>query len=79
MWCGLMLPSVNESKQVKLFPNNKSWVNKSVKSWMEEKRHVFKQGSVSELHKASNVLKFEILNVNKWLQTSRLILVKHED
>ena len=50
---------------VKLFPNSKPWVNKSVKSCMQEKRHVFKQGSGSELHEAIKVLKFEIFKAKQ--------------
>ncbi len=47
-------------KQVRIYPNNKPWVNKSVKACIQKKRHAFKQGIASDLHVATKELKIEI-------------------
>ncbi len=47
-------------KRVKVYPNNKPWVTKSVKSSIQENKLVFKQGVPSDLHIATKELKIEI-------------------
>lgn len=39
-------------KQVKIYTNNKPWVNKSVKSSIQAKKLAFKHGAASELQLA---------------------------
>lgn len=55
------------SKTVKIYPNNKPWVTKSVKSSIEYKRRVFKLDEFTDLHKqaATRGLKVEILKAKK--------------
>lgn len=48
------------SKQVKIYPNNKPWVNRSIKDSIQKKRHAHKQGNASDLHVATKELKSEI-------------------
>ncbi len=50
-------------KRVRVYPNNQPWVTKSVKSKIENKRWVFKQGDFIDLNKqaATKELKVEIL------------------
>lgn len=40
-------------KWVKIYPNNKPWVNKAVKSGLQRKSLAFKQGIASVLHSAT--------------------------
>ena len=56
-------------KLVKIFPNNKPWVNSSVKSNVQKKRLAFKSGSVSELHVATKELKIEICKAKQKYKT----------
>ena len=48
------------SKRVKIYPNNKPWVNKSVKSSLKKKKLAFQQGEASDLHTATKELKVAI-------------------
>ncbi len=48
------------NKRVKIYPNNKPWVNKSVKSFIMKKQLAFQQGSASDLHAANKELKVDI-------------------
>lgn len=52
-------------KQVKIYPNNKPWVNKAVKTSLQRKSLAFKQGIASDLHSATKELKIEILQAKK--------------
>ncbi len=52
-------------KQVRNYPNNKAWVNKSVKACIQKKRRAFKQGIASDLHVATKELKIEIRKQNR--------------
>ena len=48
-------------KRVKMYLNNKPWVNRSVKSAIQAKKLAFKHGTVSGLQIATKELKIEIL------------------
>lgn len=53
------------SKKVKIFPNNRTWVNKSVKSSILAKKNAFKKGSVTDLQSAMKNMKIEILRAKQ--------------
>ena len=48
-----------------IYPNNKLWVNKSVKSFIMKKKMAFQQGGASDLHTANKELKVEILKAKQ--------------
>ena len=52
-------------KQVKIYPNNKPWMTKAVKSSIQKKKQAFKQGSASDLHNANRELQIEILKAQQ--------------
>lgn len=58
------------SKSVKIYPNNKPWVNKSVKSYIKKKRQAFQQGGSSDLQTATKELKVEILKAKQSYKTT---------
>ncbi len=49
----------------KIYPNNKPWVTKSVKSSIQAKKLAFKHGAAPELHTATKELKIEILRAKQ--------------
>ena len=53
------------SKKVKIYPNNRPWVNKSVKSSIQAKKNAFKQGSIYDIQSATKNMKIEILKAKK--------------
>lgn len=57
------------SKRVRIYPNNKPWINKSVKSLILEKKLAFQRGEVSDLHTANRELKVEILKAKQSYKT----------
>ncbi len=52
-------------KRVKMYPNNKPWVTKSVKSSIQKKRLSFKQGEAHDLRIATKELKLDILRAKQ--------------
>lgn len=52
-------------KRVKIYPNNKPWVTKSVKSSIRKKTLAFQQGEASGVHTATKELKAEILKAKQ--------------
>ena len=53
-------------KQVQKYPKKKTpWVTKSVKSSIQKKKLVFKQGVASDLHRATKELKIEMLKATE--------------
>ena len=48
------------TKQVKVYPNNKPWINKNIKNVINKKKQLFKSGNPDELKKVKNELKCAI-------------------
>lgn len=53
------------SKKVKMYPNNKPWVTKSVKSSIQAKKLAFKQGTALEIQSATKDMTIEILRAKQ--------------
>lgn len=53
------------TKRVKIYPNNKPWVNKSVKSVIKKEKEAFQDGRALDLHTANKELKVEILKARQ--------------
>lgn len=56
-------------KRVKIYPNNKPWVTKSVKACIQAKKHAFKHGTASELHTTTKDLKVGALKAKSNYKT----------
>lgn len=53
------------SKQIKIYQNNKPWINRSTDDCIQKNRQAHKQGSASDLHVATEELKVEISKAKK--------------
>ncbi len=57
--------TIVSSKRVKIYPNNRPWVTKSVKSCVKKKKCAFKKGVAPDLLLATKELKTEILRAKQ--------------
>lgn len=52
-------------KRVKIYPNNKPWITKTVKDSLQKKKSCFKQGDITELQISKKDVKIEILKAKR--------------
>lgn len=69
------------TKRVKIYPNNKPWVNKSVKSVIKKKKEAFQDGRALDLHTANKEPKVDILKAKQSYKSmlENNSLVQHEN